>query len=206
MTQVPTPVQAPAYLPGRSCADCTMCCKVMEIAELSKPQHKVCVHCEAGKGCKIYEARPRECADFICLYLFDARFGEEWKPSKIRMVLTYQRRANRLIIHVDKDRPDAWKRAPYYAQIRQMAVAADRNRGQVIVWQGEEAVAVLQGREKLLGRVRDDQVIVPQQQMGPQGLVTTDVLVLDRNDPRLQNRKLAADDFGAALRAFGSGG
>jgi hypothetical protein len=36
-----------------------MCCKVLGITELQKPVGKWCPHCDIGKGCKIYESRPK---------------------------------------------------------------------------------------------------------------------------------------------------
>ena len=105
MTAAPTP----PLVPGRSCDGCTMCCKIMGIAEIAKPRLQWCPHCDIGKGCKIYETRPESCRLFYCHFLQDARIGEHWKPSKSRMLLIYNATASRLSVNVDPDRPGAWR-------------------------------------------------------------------------------------------------
>ena len=178
-----TPPQASA--PGRSCAGCTMCCRIFGIPELQKPRHQWCSHCEIGVGCKIYDERPASCREFVCGYLVDGGVPEHWKPSKSRMVLTSEDSGRRLVIHVDTSRPDAWKKAPYYAEIKRLAATAARNRRQVIVWQGENAIAVLPDREKFLGPIGPGQIIVTTESDVPGG-GDLDVEVMDAGDARLK--------------------
>jgi hypothetical protein len=154
---------------GRSCAGCTMCCRIFGIPELEKPKHQWCSHCEVGVGCKIYERRPASCRDFVCGWLVDARIPEHWKPAKSRMVLTTEDEGRRLVVHVDTSRLDAWRKSPYYAEIKQMAVDAARHRRQVIVWQGPNAIAILPERDKYLGPVGAGQVIVTTESAIPGG-------------------------------------
>lgn len=136
---------------GRSCDSCTMCCKIMGIAELDKPRNQWCPNCEVGKSCKIYETRPQSCRDFNCIYLLDGSLAEHWKPSRSRMVLTrYQ--AGRLCVHVDPDRPDAWRKEPYYSELKAWSRAAAKSRAMVAVYVGENLTIVLPDRDKPLGR------------------------------------------------------
>lgn len=150
----------PAPVPGRSCDGCTLCCKIFEIPEIAKPRHVWCGHCDVGKGCKIYETRPATCRDFHCGYLLMATLPEHWKPSRSRLVLTWESHANRMVVNVDPGRPDAWRKEPYYGQIKRWALAAVRSRGQLIVWQGRDCVAVLPDRDVFLGPLRQGQAIV----------------------------------------------
>jgi hypothetical protein len=169
---------------GRSCAGCTMCCKLLSVQSLNKPRQKWCDHCNIGVGCRIYESRPRECSAFHCQYLLNKELSEAWKPAYCRMVLDYEPHANRIVVHVDSGRSDAWRREPYYSEIKQWALRASQNQGQVIVWQGMDAMAVLPDREVNLGRVRSDQLIITTEQRtltGPK----FDVTVMERSDPRL---------------------
>ena len=159
----------PEPAPGRTCDGCTMCCKIFGIPELDKPRHEWCGHCEIGKGCKIYEARPQSCRDFVCGWLVDASVPEHWKPSKSRMVLTTEDDGRRLVINVDTGRLDAWKKAPYYAEIKRMAAAIARSRGQLILWQGRNAIAILPDRDKPLGPIAPGQIIVTTERDGPGG-------------------------------------
>ena len=113
----------------RGCDGCTLCCKVMAIEALGKPQGTWCPNC-AGRGdCAIYEARPAECRTFSCSYLVDPKLGPAWEPRRSRIVLVCEAGSNRIVAHVDPGRPDAWRRAPYYQQLkawgRQAVAAAD---------------------------------------------------------------------------------
>ena len=171
---------------GRSCKGCTLCCKVLAISELEKPRATWCTHCDVTAGCKIHGAHPAECRDFYCGYLTNAALDERWAPTRSKMVLAYDEvHAPRLSVHVDPARPDAWRKEPYYSQIKRWAIAAAAHRGQVIVWQGRSTVAVLPDRDKDLGEVRSDQFIITSTRQGPQD-TTLDVFVVDGHDPAAQ--------------------
>ena len=182
------------YVEGRACGTCTLCCKLFDIRELDKPQFEWCKHCEIGQGCKIYNTRPQECRDFICSFLVDSSLGEEWFPSKSKIVVTNDTGA--LIgVHVDPDRPEAWRREPYYSQIMSWAARAAAGEGQVVVWEGRNAVALLPGGEKNLGPVPAGHHIVFQMAEGPDGRVRPDAIVRSPDDP-----EWSQDDFDRALR------
>jgi len=91
---------------ARACGDCTLCCKVMAIEELSKPASRWCRHCKPGCGCQIYDSRPGECRDFNCLWLIDQRFGPHWRPNKSKLVLTTSE--DGIEVRCDPTFPDAW--------------------------------------------------------------------------------------------------
>lgn len=169
---------SPEPVAARSCDGCTLCCKIFGIPELAKPRHQWCSHCAIGEGCRIYEARPASCREFVCGWLVDASVPEHWKPSTSRMVLTSENGGARLVIHVDTGRIDAWRKAPYYAEIKRLAAAIAQNRGQLILWQGRNAIAILPDREKFLGPVGEGQVIVTTEADVPGG-GNLDVEVMD---------------------------
>ena len=50
--------------PGKTCGSCTLCCKVVGIAELKKPADVWCGHCNKAKGCRIYDTRPQVCRKY----------------------------------------------------------------------------------------------------------------------------------------------
>src|SRR5579871_2428843 len=68
-------------LSSRTCGTCTLCCKVLRVESLEKPQGKWCESCEIGAGCRIYDARPTECRKFLCGYLLLRELDESWRPS-----------------------------------------------------------------------------------------------------------------------------
>jgi hypothetical protein len=169
-------------VPGRSCDGCTLCCKIFAIPELPKPRHEWCKHCDTGKGCNVYETRPQTCRDFYCGYLLMPNLPEHWKPSRSRMVLTWESHANRMVINVDGGRPDAWKKEPYYAQIKKWAVAALKSRGQVLLWQGKDAFAILPNRDVFLGPLRVGQGVAIVERRAPGGAIELDAIVVEDRD------------------------
>ena len=160
-------------VPGRSCADCTMCCKVLGIPELAKPRGVVCTHCDWGKGCTVYAQRPAACRDFDCSYLLSPALGEEWKPTTARLVLGYMAREDIILVFTDPEHPGAWRQEPYYARIKKWAGMTET--GYVLIWEAARTLALLGSDEFDLGEMRDDQVIVREQR--PDGTVTIRVVV-----------------------------
>ena len=146
----PRPEDVPKLVEGRSCAGCTACCKLVAVHELQKPAQTWCQHCEIGAGCRIYEQRPEDCRTFFCGWLLDERIAEDWRPVKSKMVVKFE--ARRIVIHVDKDRRDAWRKEPYHSQIRAWAQAGMAHDGDVIVWEGLDALRIHPAGEEKLGR------------------------------------------------------
>lgn len=110
------------------CGDCRLCCKVMTVEAIDKPQGKWCAHCnvsdKAAGGCKIYETRPQGCRVFNCLYVEMAQRGDpmpiELRPDRTRVVIVPT--GERMAMHVDEGMPDAWRKgriARFIAYVRQ---------------------------------------------------------------------------------------
>jgi len=166
--------------PGRSCAGCTMCCKVMIVAELAKPAGRWCTHCDIGKGCRIYPERPHSCAAFHCIYLLNPTLREYWKPAHSRMVVT--RDTHRVNILVDMDRPDAWRKEPYYADLKKWSASFAARQTMVIVSVGSAMTAVLPDRDIDIGDYRADRTPKLVGRLGPQG-VHYDIEIVDVPEP-----------------------
>lgn len=174
-------MNATDLVPGRSCDNCTMCCKLMAVDALAKPRGSWCPHCDHKQGCKIYEARPEACRIFYCGYRRIPHLDERWKPSKAKFLVNYETAKNRIVIHADPARPDAWRAEPYYSVIKGWAANAAREKGLVVVWTGPTATAVLPERDKHLGAVRDDQILYVTPGATPTDF---DVSVIEPDDPR----------------------
>ncbi len=75
---------------GRSCGEgqdrCTACCKVYWIEEVDTKLGEWCKHCIIGEGCGIYTTRPKECADYKCLWLHGSG-QEDDRPDKLKVVM-----------------------------------------------------------------------------------------------------------------------
>jgi hypothetical protein len=148
-----------------------MCCKVLHIEELKKPAGAWCSHAVTGKGCGIYASRPSPCRDFYCGWMTDPGFGPEWKPEKAKFVVWVQ--PDRAILHiaVDPAFPDAWRKPPFYAQIKKWAVEGAAINQVVFVRIGARLIAVLSDREVDLGRVDPEDKFVVSQRPGPAGTI-----------------------------------
>jgi hypothetical protein len=132
----------------------------MGITALNKPRGVWCPHCRQSSGCQIYEARPEECRTFDCLWLIEPKLGPEWKPSKSRLVITTARDGNGVEIRCDPGYPAAWRKEPYYAQIREWARVAVPHQGMVSVYVGNVITVISPEREFLVGSVNEDEEIV----------------------------------------------
>jgi hypothetical protein len=143
----------PTIVLGRSCGTCNLCCKVYSIRELSKPAGQWCTHCVRGTGCAIHPTRPPSCRDFFCSWLVDPNLGPEWKPEVSRFVLSADAVHRAIMVSVDPGRPLAWKRAPYYAVLKQFSEAFFRIDQKVLVNLTGHITVLLPDRDVPLGRI-----------------------------------------------------
>jgi hypothetical protein len=156
-------------VPGRSCGTCALCCRVMEIREIAKPQGVWCPNCKPGVGCKIYHGRPTECGNFYCGYLTMPKLGDEWKPERSRIVITLEQGGRRLAAHVDLTRPDAWRSEPYYSRLKQWAIAGLQKDRLVVVRLGERMFVILPDRDVDLGIMTEEDRILTRRLETPKG-------------------------------------
>jgi hypothetical protein len=151
---------AVALVPGRSCGDCSLCCKLTRIKAFDKPPGVWCAHCAPGRGgCTIYDTRPSECRDFYCDWRITPALGEEWRPNKCRMFLC--REGNVQTIHVDPSDPGAWRREPFFRQIKTLAARAVGTEQQVAVRIKDRVIVVFPHKEVDVGTMNPgDQLVV----------------------------------------------
>lgn len=152
--------QETRIVPGRACGTCGMCCKIPKIEVLEKPSGKWCVNAVIGKGCKIYDTRPLVCRRFMCMWLLDANISNEWKPDKSKMYLSLELSGERLAAHVDPAAPGAWRKQPYYNDLKKWSVWAADNEKQVSVFIGRHAIVITPDRDIDLGIVGEDELII----------------------------------------------
>lgn len=145
---------------GRACGTCTMCCKIPRIDVLSKPAGKWCVHCLPGRGCGIYETRPMICRKFLCVWMQNGELSAEWKPEKSKMYLSYELSGERIAAHVDPATPGAWRREPYYSDLKRWSAEAAAREQQVSVFIGRQAIVITPDQDIDLGIVGEDELII----------------------------------------------
>jgi hypothetical protein len=173
-------------VPGRGCNGCTLCCKLLGVPELKKPEGVWCEHCDINTGCQIYASRPPSCRKFNCAFLSMEMLTEAWRPSKCKIVLSPELGGKRLAAYVDPSRPHAWKVDPYYAQFKRWARMAVPKRDQVVVCIGRRAIVILPDEDVDLGIIGDDELIVTRERNTPIG-VELAPMKIKRDDPRAAN-------------------
>lgn len=174
--------QMPA--PGRSCGSCTLCCNLLAVGSLAKPQRQWCGHCSTSAGCTIYAQRPAECAAFHCAWLTSLDFGEHWAPVRSRMIVVSAPDIPRIEIQVDDGRPDAWRREPYYSELKAWSRAAVRDDGQVMIYLRDRAILILPHKDVDLGQVGEDDRLVVTRTKTLAGQLLYDVIKIKAGDPR----------------------
>ncbi len=106
---------------NRQCDNCAMCCKLPQITDLEKPANQWCPHCRNHQNCGNYEQRPQMCRDFFCLFMTQEALSEEWRPSQAHFLMLMKETSldrPQLVVMVDPARPDAWRKEPYYSNLR----------------------------------------------------------------------------------------
>lgn len=106
--------------PARTCGTCNLCCKVMYIEELEKPQGAWCPHAKPGQGCSIYGSHPSSCQTFMCQWLLQPALPESLKPSRSKVVLSTVAGAkgDQLVAYCDPSDPTAWRRGDMYKLLK----------------------------------------------------------------------------------------
>ena len=156
------PGAASRVVPGRECGTCTLCCKVAAVEELSKPNGVWCHHCLKGKRCAIYDERPPSCRSFYCQWMVETGLGPEWKPERAKFALVKTEAGRRLTALVDPGFPSAWRRSPYYENLKQWATLGVARLPQVYlvdVLIGTRSIVILPDRDIDLGTLGPDESI-----------------------------------------------
>lgn len=171
----------------RACDGCTMCCKVMSIDELEKPEGVWCTYCAVGRGCKIYSERPPSCQAFQCGYLMMPGMGEHWFPARSKMVVTAENEGQ-IVIRADDSRPNAWKSEPFYSELKSMAASLGSSH-QILVRTGGRTIAIVPDRDIDLGIVSDDHRLVTLEYPSPFG-ARWEVAKIDADDPLIAGKPI----------------
>ena len=62
-------------------------------------------------------------AQFFCLWMTDPKVPDVWKPDRSHIVLSIFPANGFIYAQVDPGSPQAWRKAPYYDDLRRMAQA-----------------------------------------------------------------------------------
>ena len=125
----------------KECGDCNLCCKVYDVEDLEKKAGKMCHNAhksdDSAGGCSIWGLHPKTCQDFKCLWIKHDDMNGLWRPDVAGFVLRLEPNGTTLDIDVDQDRPDHWRREPYYSQIKLWSEVMPKGEGLVNVYAPE---------------------------------------------------------------------
>lgn len=145
---------SPHIAEGKACGACGLCCKLIGVQSIAKPQFVWCKSYSKGVGCKVYEDRPDDCRSFVCYWMHTPNLGEDWRPDRCGFVMHIAEGGARLNIEVDPSAPQTWRREPFRGVFRDWA-AQGRPRGlTLMVWVGRRAFEITPDGEIDLGMLR----------------------------------------------------
>ena len=88
----------------KACNGCTLCCKLLNVPELSRDGEQCRYACN---GCEIHDDRPDQCRSFDCFWR-----AESWpaflKPSKCNVLFEALPQATTILVTMDEKHPYAW--------------------------------------------------------------------------------------------------
>jgi hypothetical protein len=155
---------------GRSCGDCSLCCKLIRVDAFAKPPATWCNHCApGGGGCTIYDRRPAECRNFYCAWMVSPSLGEHWRPNKCKMVLRVESDGKLIAVHVDPSDPTAWRREPYFQELKQFAIRGVEVNQRVIVYIKNRVIVIFPNKEVEVGTMNPGDHLVVREVGGPDG-------------------------------------
>jgi hypothetical protein len=88
--------------------------------------------------------------------------GDEWKPERARLALVRTEAGHRLTALVDPGYPGAWRRSPYYENLRRWALEAAQKWPDlylVDVMIGQRCIVILPDREVDVGVLGPDEAV-----------------------------------------------
>ena len=151
-----------AIATGRECGTCTLCCKVAAVEEVGKPNGVWCPHCAKDRRCTIYASRPPSCRTFYCQWMLEKGLGPEWKPERAKFALVKTESGHRVTALVDPGFPSAWRRPPYYENLKRWSAETVRRLPEVYlvdVLIGSRSIVILPDRDVDLGHLAVNEVI-----------------------------------------------
>jgi hypothetical protein len=134
-----------------------MCCRLLAVEELAKAMGEACPHMLKGRGCGIYEQRPQSCRAFNCLWLTTAEMPDYWKPDRSKIVVAGDETGTLINVIVSAGYEDAWKKQPYYNDIKMWA---RQRRWRVQVLTARHGWVIFPEEDLFVGERRKDDLIV----------------------------------------------
>ena len=164
----------PKVVAGKDCGTCTLCCKTVGVLEIAKPAGVWCPHCVRGKQCAIYPTRFASCRTFYCQWMLEPGLGPEWKPDRAKFVLVKTEGGRHLSACADPGFPSAWRRWPYYENLKRWAAEGVRRSPDlhlVDAMIGSQCIVILPDRDVDIGILAPDEMIQTEERRAGTGII-----------------------------------
>jgi hypothetical protein len=99
----------------------------------------------------------------------DPGLPEAWKPERSRIVLSIFPGNGFLYAQVDLGAPQAWRKAPYFDDLRRLAARFNEQNRHVIVFVGDVATLILPEGPVALGKMTAEDNFRLEPAFGPNG-------------------------------------
>ena len=94
-------------------------------------------------------------------------WGRSGAPNRCKMFLRLE--GNLIALHVDPNDPTAWRREPYFQQLKEFASKAVDSKQQVVVYIKDRVIVIFPNREIDLGTMNPGDQLVVKRGIGPHG-------------------------------------
>lgn len=103
----------------KECGGCTVCCELLPVPQLQKPESTLCGHCEAKVGCRIHSIRPKVCRTFDCVYIHNEDMDLKLRPDNCKVM--FEKVTNDLYLALELPRDvGSWKNKKVLQFIQQL--------------------------------------------------------------------------------------
>ena len=142
---------------SKECGTCTKCCEGWLKAKIighDMYPGKPCFFVEIGKGCTIYEDRPKDpCKDFLCEWMKIESMPDEFKPENTGVIMHRQENNGNPYLSITE--------SPFSPSAKYLswALVYAKNTDQNIVW-SVDGVFWWIGNEDFCNQMRDENPIV----------------------------------------------
>src|SRR5581483_622768 len=103
---------------------------------------------------------------------------------RCKFVIVAELEGTRIALHMDPGYPQAWRKEPFYTQVKDWAAVAAEQMHQVVVSIGKRAIVVFPDREVDLGLIDDDERIITWDTKTATGR-RLDAVKMKADDPRI---------------------
>ena len=128
-----------------------------------------------------------------CQWMVEKGLGPEWKPERAKFALVKTEGGRRLTALVDPGFPSAWRRSPFYENLKHWAAEAAQKLPDIYlvdVLVGQRSIVILPDRDVELGALEHDEALSVTYRNTATGVVF-DVSKIKKSDLTARTKEIA---------------